>query len=76
MDQTLDVSEITVGFHPDGFRIDKTVAAMNRYTHWDVLPGNHWRHPRPVCFHDLPVDGWIIKDKFDWQEGRTEIEAL
>lgn len=27
-----DATEIDVGFHPGGYRIDKTAAPMNRYT--------------------------------------------
>ena len=66
MDQFLSATDIEVGFHPDGYRIDKTAAPMNRYTKWDILPGNHWCNPRPVCFDALPPTVWIVKDKFDW----------
>lgn len=64
--------EIEVGFHPDGYRIDKTASAMNRYTKWKVLPGNRWTDPAPVCFHALPPKGWIKKDRFDWDTDLTE----
>ena len=66
MDPMLDVTKVTVEFHPDGYRIDKTAPPMNRYTKWDILPGNHWCSPRSVCFDSLPHGGWIAKDKFDW----------
>ena len=66
MDPMLDATKVTVGFHPDGYRIDKTAKPMNRYTKWDILPSNHWRNPRPVCFESLPHGGWIAKDKLDW----------
>ncbi len=60
--------DVTVGFHPDGYRIDKTAAPMNRYTKWRIEQGNRWCDPRPVCFHSMPSEGWIIKDKFNWEE--------
>jgi hypothetical protein len=68
MDQTFKPTEITLGFHPDGYRIDRTASPMERYTQWQILPGNHWRHPRPVCFDSLPREGWFVKDRFDWDE--------
>jgi hypothetical protein len=66
MDQTLILSQVDIGFHTDGYRIDKTTAPMNRYTKWDVLAGRSWRNPKSVCFDSLPKEGWIAKDKFDW----------
>jgi len=63
-----EAAEIDVGFHPDGYRIDKTTSPMNRYTKWEVLPGNRWTHSTPVCFLSLPQKGWIKKDKFDWNK--------
>jgi hypothetical protein len=68
MDQTFKATEITIGFHPGGYRIDKTASPMDRYTKWDILPGNHWVDPKPVCFDSLPHNGWIVKDRFDWDE--------
>jgi hypothetical protein len=32
MDQAFKATEITIGFHQDGYRIDKTASPMNRYT--------------------------------------------
>jgi len=68
MDSVLDATEVVVGFHPDGYRIDKTASPMNRYTKWDILPGNHWCDPKPVCFDSLPQQGWFAKERFDWDE--------
>ena len=34
MEQTISSEQVTVGFHPDGYRIDKTALPMNRYTKW------------------------------------------
>ena len=68
MDQVLRAMDVTVGFHPDGYRIDKTAPPINRYTKWNILPNNHWCNPEPVCFDSLPQQGWIAKDKFDWDK--------
>jgi hypothetical protein len=77
MKLTYNVQEVTIGFHPEGYRIDRSAAPLNRYTQWDILPGNRWRHPRPVCFHELPTEGWIVKDKFDWDKcTETEINNV
>ena len=67
MDQTLILSQVEVGFHPDGYRIDKTTAPINRYTKWEIQ-GFRWSNPKPVCFDSLPQKGWIAKDKFDWNK--------
>ena len=63
-----EATEIEVGFHPDGYRIDKTASAMNRYTKWEIHSGDRWAHPAPVCFDSLPVSGWFKTDGFDWDE--------
>ena len=60
--------EVTVGYHPAGFRIDKTATPMNRYTQWRILDDGCWVNPRPVCFHALPEDGWIFVEGFTWPE--------
>lgn len=73
---TLDAEEVTVGFHPSGYRIDKTASPMNRYTKWDILPGNRWRNPEPVCFGSLPSDGWFERDRFDWSKQEYAYESL
>ena len=68
MNQTFKATEIEVGFHPEGYRIDKSASPMNRYTKWEILPGDQWRHPQPACFDSLPQNGWFKKDKFDWDK--------
>ena len=59
-------NEITIGFHPDGYRIDKTASPINRYTKWQFFNGQRWCNPKAVCFDSLPHNGWIKVDKFDW----------
>ena len=76
MDQPLKATEISIGFHPDGYRIDKTASAMDRYTKWDILPGNQWCNPKAVCFDSLPQNGWIAKDKFDWDRIDSLVEQF
>ena len=66
MNQTFKATDIKVGFHPEGYRIDKTASPMNRYTKWEISPEHQWHNPKPVCFDSLPPDGWFKKDKFDW----------
>jgi len=75
MEQTFNAEQIAVGFHPDGYRIDKTASPMNRYTKWRILPGNRWRDPEPVCFDSMPEKGWIVKDKFDWHKLDISLEC-
>jgi len=67
MNQTFNATEIEVGFHLAGYRIDKTASPMKRYTRWQILQGNQWRNPQPACFDSLPQEGWIKKDRFDWE---------
>lgn len=76
MEQTFRAGEINIGFHPAGYRIDKTASAMNRYTQWNVVPGQGWRDPKPVCYDSLPQAGWLKKDKFDWDDVGVTGEAL
>ena len=75
MDPALNAKDVVVGFHPDGYRIDKTASPMNRYTKWDIKE-SHWCNPQPVCFDSLPQDGWIAKDKFDWNQVDTYMEKI
>ena len=74
MDITFRPDEIDIGFHPNGYRIDKTASPMNRYTKWQFSPGKRWCNPRPVCFDSLPQSGWIKIDKFDWDNINTDKE--
>ncbi|MDH4241407.1 MAG: hypothetical protein OEW48_17755 [Phycisphaerae bacterium] len=68
MEQTFKATEIKVGFHPNGYRIDKTASPVNRYTKWQIQSGNKLRNPQSVCFGSLPQKGWFAKDKFDWNK--------
>lgn len=61
-------SEIFVGYHPDGFRIDKTAAPMDRYTKWSIAENGDWSEAQPVCFHALPENGWVSMEKFNLQK--------
>lgn len=76
MEQTFCANEITVGFHFEGYRIDKTASPMNQYTKWKITAGNRWRNPRPVSFDSLSEKGWIKKDKFDWHTSIAMLEHL
>ena len=66
MDPLLEAKDVTVGFHPDGYRIDKTTSPINQYTKWQIIPGRSWHDPEPVCFDSLPQKGWIATNQFDW----------
>ena len=68
---SLKAEEVTIGYHPDGFRIDKTAGPMNRYTRWFVQPDGQWAQPRAVCFHSLPEEGWVRCEGFDWSESES-----
>ena len=68
MNQTFHVSDITVGYHPAGFRIDKTASAMRRYTAWTIECNNRWMNPKPVCFDSLPQQGWFKQAAFNWDD--------
>lgn len=67
----LPAQAITIGSHPDGYRIDKTAAPMNRYTKWIFDADGNWTNPEPVCFHLLPQTGWQTETAFDWNDGET-----
>ena len=66
MNQTFTAAQIQIGYHPDGFRIDKTAQPLNRYTKWEIANPNQWKNPTPVCFDSLPPEGWTKVDSFDW----------
>ena len=76
MEQTSGAEEITVGFHPDGYRIDKTTSEANWYTKLDVQPDNSWRDPTPVPFASLPKEGWFGIDRFDWDRALCHADQL
>ncbi len=64
--KTFKAMRIDIGYHRDGYRIDKTASAMNRYTQWEISADEKWSNPKPVCFHSLPEEGWLKADEFDW----------
>ncbi|MBN1675176.1 MAG: hypothetical protein JXR37_29315 [Kiritimatiellae bacterium] len=66
----LRAADVEIGYHPDGYCIDKTASPMDRYTQWHISPEGRWTAPKPVCFHALPQTGWIAADGFDWERGR------
>jgi len=68
MADTLEAIDVEVGYHPDGFRIDKTAGPMNLYTKWEITPEGKWVNPKPTCFHSLPEHGWRRADRFDWDD--------
>ena len=65
--ETFKAVDINIGYHPDGYRIDKTASAMNRYTRWNIPLDGEWCNPRPVCFDSLPEGGWVRTDGIDWE---------
>ena len=65
---SIKASDIETGYHPDGFRIDRTTDPINRYTRWRINGDGEWEFEKPVCFHQLPEDGWIETDGFDWEK--------
>jgi hypothetical protein len=71
MDSMLKAGDVVTGFHPNGYRIDKTASPMNRYTKWDI-DNNHWCNPKPVCFDSMPATGWVSVDKFNWDYDTIE----
>ena len=65
---TFKAEEIEVGFHPDGYRIDKTASPMRRYTRWTITADHRWTQATPVCFDALPQEGWKRAEQFDWAQ--------
>jgi len=68
MKETYKVKEIDIGFHPAGFKIDKTASPMNLYTKWQISDNGRWHSPEPVDFDALPEDGWFKAEGFDWNQ--------
>ena len=66
MDQTFEANDVFIGFHPDGYKIDKTAEPAQRYTKWQVSKSNRWSNPQPITFRNMPGHGWFKKDRFDW----------
>lgn len=65
---TFKAVDIDTGYHPEGYRIDKTASAMNRYTQWNVSADGKWDKPESVCFDSMPEDGWLKIERFDWDD--------
>ena len=61
MSSTVSADEIEIGYHPDGYRIDKNAEPMYRYTRWTVSDNGQWTDPQPVCFHSMPQSGWTAE---------------
>ena len=70
--KTCSAEEVTAGYHPLGYSIDKTASPMNRYTKWKIDSDGIWMKPKPVCFHTLPEDGWVRVDKFEWEDSELK----
>jgi hypothetical protein len=68
IEQTFKAVEIDIGFHPDGYRIDKTASAMNLYTKWQISDDGQWYNCKPVDFDVLPPEGWLKCEGFDWDK--------
>ena len=69
MDTILNAKDVVVGFHPGGFRIDKTASPLNFYTRWEISGEGKWKNPTPVCFDSLPAEGWIKVDCYrNWPD--------
>jgi len=59
--------DIETGYHPEGYRIDKTTLPMNRYTKWEIKNDGSWSKMQPVCFQTMPESGWIKVNGFGWE---------
>ena len=64
MDKLLNASDIKKGFHPEGYRIDKTASPIDFYTKWEITSEGQWINPKPSCFHSMPQEGWNKADSF------------
>ena len=71
MAKTYKASEIETGYHPEGYRIDRTASPMNFYTRWQISEDGVWHSPKPVDFDVFPEDGWIKAGSFDWKKDNT-----
>jgi len=74
MEQTFEAREVDIGYHPEGYRIDRTASPMNRYTRWRIRSDGHWIDPEPVCFDSMPQEGWLKAEGFNW-EAAERIES-
>lgn len=55
--------EVDLGYHPQGYRIDKGTGPLNRYTQWTITINGEWVDAKPVCFHSMPAEGWYKEEK-------------
>ena len=62
MNKVFKASDIQKGFHPEGYRIDKTSAPIDFYTKWEITSEGKWTNPKPSCFDSMPQDGWLKTD--------------
>ena len=46
MNLSIAAKDVSVGFHPDGYRIDKTALPINRYTEWEIQQGKIFESTR------------------------------
>ncbi len=58
MDEKFEATDIRIGFHPEGYRIDKTASPMDLYTKWQITTEGKWIDPKPTCFDSMPQEGW------------------
>jgi len=58
MDKAFKARDIQIGFHPEGYRIDKTASPIHFYTKWQITPEGKWINPKPASFHSMPQEGW------------------
>ena len=65
MKKTFNASVIKKGFHPEGYRIDKTSSPLDFYTKWEITPEGKWTNQKPTCFDSMPQKGWFQTDLFD-----------
>ena len=68
MDKTFNASEIIKGFHPEGYRIDKTASPMDYYTKWEITPEGKWVGMKATCFDSMPQTGWHKTDTFNGEQ--------
>ena len=71
MTRAFSADEIDIGYHPDGYRIDKTASPLNRYTRWGMASDGSWVNPEPVRFDSLPHEGWLKAEGFSWEGAAT-----
>jgi len=63
MSETFTAREIKMGFHPEGYYINKNTSPMDFYTKWQITPEGKWIEPKPTCFDSMPQQGWYKGEK-------------